>query len=65
MASAHGVSGWIRNRDDGAVEAHFEDGDSNVQALVAFCREGPSGAQVEQLEVEPVKPEGASRFEVR
>jgi len=38
MASAHGVSGWIRNRDDGAVEANDEDGDSNVTALVDFCR---------------------------
>jgi acylphosphatase len=65
MASAHGVSGWIRNRDDGAVEAHFEDGDSNVRALVDFCREGPSGADVDHVEVESVEPEGATGFEVR
>ena len=65
MASAHGVSGWIRNRDDGAVEAHFEDGDSNVQALVDFCREGPSGAEVEHVEVESAEPERSGSFEVR
>ena len=51
MASAHGVAGWIRNRDDGAVEAHFENGETNVQALVDFCRTGPAGAAVEHVDV--------------
>jgi acylphosphatase len=65
MATAHGVAGWVRNRGDGTVEAHFEDGDANVQSLVDFCREGPSGAEVEHVEVEPAAPEGLSGFEVR
>jgi acylphosphatase len=64
MASAHGVSGWIRNRDDGTVEAHFEDGDANVDALVQFCRTGPSGADVEHVDVQQVEPEDLSGFEV-
>ena len=65
MASAHGVFGWVRNREDGTLEAHFEDGDSNVQALVAFCRVGPSGANVEHVEVESAEPERSGSFEVR
>ena len=65
LAQRHGVSGWVANRADGAVEAVFEGEADAVERLVAFSREGPRGAQVESLEVTEEKPEGLSGFAVR
>jgi len=44
-----GITGWVRNAEDGAVEAVAEgDADSIVQ-FVAWCRSGPPGARVDEL----------------
>ena len=60
-----GVTGWVRNRRDGAVEAHVEGDADAVGQLVRWCREGPSSADVEDLRVTEVEPEGFDGFEVR
>ncbi len=57
-ASSQGVAGWVRNRDDGAVEAVFEGPAASVEAMVDFCRSGPRRAQVEDVEVTEEQPEG-------
>lgn len=64
-ARRHGVTGWVRNRHDGAVEAVFEGEPDAVAALVLWCREGPRHAQVDDLHVEQVDPAGLAGFEVR
>ena len=64
-AQRRGVNGWVRNRRDGAVEAHFEGDADAVGQLVLWCREGPSSADVEDLRVTEVEPEGFAGFEVR
>jgi acylphosphatase len=46
-----GVNGWVMNLSDGRVEAVFEGEDEAVKALVDFCRHGPSGAVVTNVEV--------------
>jgi acylphosphatase len=58
-AEARGVSGSVTNRSDGAVEAVFEGSPEAVEAMIAFCREGPSRAQVEDVEVTEEQPEGS------
>jgi acylphosphatase len=65
LAQRHGVSGWVANRADGAVEAAFEGEADAVERLVAFSRKGPRGAQVESVEVTEEDPEGLSGFAVR
>ncbi len=65
LAQQHGVAGWVSNRWDGAVEAVFEGNEDAVERLVAFCRGGPRGAQVESVEVEAEEPEGLTGFTVR
>ena len=64
MAESRGVAGWVRNRPDGAVEAVFEGPADGVDAMVAFCREGPRGASVERTEVSEEQPEGLSGFSI-
>ena len=63
-ANAHGVSGWVRNRPDGAVEAVFEGEPEDVEALVEFCRRGPRGADVERVDVRNESVEGLAGFHV-
>ena len=65
LAQRHGVSGWVANRADGAVEAVFEGEADAVERLVAFSRKGPRGAQVNSVEVTEEEPEGLSGFAAR
>jgi acylphosphatase len=64
-ASSQGVAGWVRNRDDGAVEAVFEGAADAVQRLVAWARHGPPTATVTHVEVTEEPAEGLSGFEIR
>ena len=59
-----GVHGWVRNRADGSVEAVAEGSDEAVEALVAWCRSGPGGAQVTDVDVTDEAPEGLTGFEI-
>lgn len=60
-----GVAGWVRNNDDGTVEAWFEGDPDDVEVMVDFAGIGPSGAHVDHVDVETVTPEGLRQFEVR
>jgi len=64
-AQSRGVSGWVRNRPDGSVEALFEGEPDAVESMVAFARDGPRGARVERVDVSEAEPEGAAGFEIR
>jgi acylphosphatase len=63
-ARAEGVSGWVRNRGDGAVEAEFEGPQSSVDRLVAWFGTGPPRARVDSTEVTVVPPNGDRRFRI-
>jgi acylphosphatase len=60
-----GVAGWVRNNDDGSVEAWFEGEPDDVEVMLHFAENGPSGAYVETVDVEDVEPEDLRGFEVR
>jgi acylphosphatase len=65
QATEHGVDGWVRNLDDGRVEAVFEGPQDAVEAMVEWCHEGSPAARVEDVEVEYGDPEGETGFHVR
>ena len=50
-ADAHGVTGWVRNKRDGAVEAVFEGPKEAVDATLSWCRQGPPLAKVTNIDV--------------
>jgi acylphosphatase len=64
-ANERGVDGWVRNLDDGRVEAVFEGPEDAVESLVEWCDDGPSRARVEDVTVESEPPDGVEGFEVR
>jgi acylphosphatase len=60
-AESLGVDGWIRNEPDGSVTALFEGDPERVASMIDWCRRGPGGAHVDEVEVveEPeAGPEG-------
>jgi len=58
-AAARGLSGWVRNRRDGSVEAVLCGTETAVAAMLEACREGPPHARVDEVtildEVAPVE----------
>jgi acylphosphatase len=51
-AMKRNVVGWVKNTFDGKVEAVFEGQKEDVEKLVEFCRRGPSGARVTDVDVQ-------------
>jgi DNA ligase D-like protein (predicted 3'-phosphoesterase) len=60
-----GVMGWVRNDDDGSVLVHAEGEEPAVDELVEFLREGPPGAAIGEVAIEPAKVEGHEQFAIR
>lgn len=52
VAMKFGVKGWVRNVEDGRVEAIFEGDAANVNAVVEWCHTGPPNAIVDGVKVE-------------
>jgi acylphosphatase len=51
-AESLNATGWVRNRDDGGVEAVFEGEENDVKTMVEFCKRGPPMAKVTNANVE-------------
>jgi len=54
MGQRLGLSGWVRNRTDGSVEALVVGDDEAVGRMIEACRRGPTLARVDAVDVEPV-----------
>ena len=54
QAQARKLTGWVRNRRDGSVEAVFCGPESLVEDMVALCRSGPIAAKVSQVTSEKI-----------
>ena len=59
-----GANGWIRNLDDGRVEAVFEGKDYQVNEMISWCHHGSPLSEVEHVAVIYEKPKGDIGFEI-
>jgi|KBSSwiStaDraftv2_1062776.scaffolds.fasta_scaffold4913963_2 acylphosphatase len=60
-----GLTGWVRNRGDGAVEAMAVGSSEALAAFAAALAEGPRRSQVESVESEPLGEQPApARFDI-
>ena len=57
MADRLGLSGWVRNRPDGTVEAYFCGQDSDVTRIIDWLHSGPETAVVDKVDVEEIDTE--------
>lgn len=60
------LNGFVRNLSDGSVEAVFEGEESDIEEIIDYCKEGPRGAKVLDVDVEEEEFEDEFEdFEVR
>ena len=57
-AHEHGITGWVRNRRDGSVEAMVSGAPDAVEKIIAWARRGPPGAVVTDVQI----AEGSGEF---
>jgi acylphosphatase len=50
-ATGLNLTGWVRNMDDGRVEAVLEGADAAVEKMIAWCKSGPPAARVDQVSI--------------
>ena len=60
-----GLRGWVRNRQDGSVEALFAGEPGAIEEMIAVCRKGPRHARVGSIASEPTAEEPPAGFEQR
>ncbi|WP_435159905.1 acylphosphatase [Halorubrum sp. SY-15] len=63
-AREHDVDGWVKNLDDGRVEAVFEGPASAVESMVEWCHTGSPAADVDDVSVTREPPEGVDGFRI-
>lgn len=59
------VDGWVRNLDDGRVEAVFEGTPAQVDAALEYVRRGPERARVDAVEISREPVDGEHGFTIR
>jgi acylphosphatase len=64
-ATERGLSGWVRNRRDGSVEALVSGPIAQVDDMIEACRTGPSAARVTDIEISPEEGAITGGFEQR
>ncbi|SIR61194.1 acylphosphatase [Natronorubrum thiooxidans] len=64
-AREKGVDGWVKNLEDGRVEAVFEGPEPAVESMLEWCHTGSPAAEVEAVEAEYETPQGEDGFEIR
>ncbi len=65
VATTLAITGWIRNRTDGSVEALAVGAADAVDAFIARCRGGPPSARVDMMTVTESEPEPLAGFQRR
>lgn len=58
------LTGWVRNKNDGTVEAYAEGADDALQQFINWCHQGPSEAEVNDVNVNEVHEEKLGSFEI-
>lgn len=61
QARSTGVEGWVRNLDDGRVEAIVEGPAQAVRHMISWCHHGPQFAHVDRVDIEWQAPTGQER----
>jgi len=52
QARRQGLTGWVRNRPDGRVEALAEGPRAELEAFITWCHQGPPAARVDDIEID-------------
>jgi acylphosphatase len=64
LAESLRLSGWVRNRDDGSVEAEAEGDPGALTEFVARLKDGNPAARVDSIESLKIPPKGGAGFRI-
>lgn len=59
-----GISGWIRNTEEGAVEVLASGTEALVQEFIRWCWQGPARAEVKQVVIQDMDDEQFTGFKI-
>lgn len=63
-ANEFSVTGWVKNLEDGRVEALLSGDKKNVEALIDWMKVGPPAAQVTHVKIENIEPIDFPSFDI-
>jgi acylphosphatase len=63
-ATRLGLSGWVRNRRDGSVEAVFSGPADGVAEMLELCRQGPPSARIDRIDTTEADDPPPAGFDV-
>mgnify|MGYP000159150317 CR=1 FL=1 len=58
------LKGWVKNEADGSVSAEVQGDKGKVQEFIAWCRQGPPGARVDQVKLTELEKPPFHSFEI-
>ena len=58
VATSFNLNGWVRNTEDGRVEALFEGEEENIDQMLLWCHKGPPAARVDRVIIEEESYQG-------
>lgn len=64
-AYKYGVFGFVRNKSNGKIYIEVEGEDENLQNFVAWCKTGPVGAEVTEIETEEADLKDFKSFDIK
>lgn len=64
VAEGLGLTGWVKNCQDGSVEIHAEGNKEKLEELIEWCRHGPAMASVSNIDLNWVEAEGRRSFDI-
>jgi acylphosphatase len=65
LGESLGLTGWVRNREDGTVESEAEGEAAALEEFVRRLRDGNPAARVDAIESQTAAPQGGRGFEIR
>lgn len=64
LALFYSIKGWVKNLDNGDVEAIFEGKKEDLDKILEFCKKGPFLANVEDVEIKNEDFKGENKFKI-
>ncbi len=59
-----GITGWVRNEDDGSVKIQAEGTDEQLSEFLKYCKSGPKNSLVEEVKISSGDVHFFEKFEI-
>ncbi|MAH03514.1 acylphosphatase [Candidatus Pacearchaeota archaeon] len=63
-AERYNIKGFVRNLEDGRIEAFLEGNSEDVNKMIELCKKGPKHSQIKNIQIKPEKFQDFKVFKV-